>query len=99
MYSPFRTTTPSQSEIFSVIVDWSIFHMYSPSRTTTPFQLGLGGSQVVVPYILICNKTQFETKMLTSNEINSILGFVPRTTILGFVDGKTFCLRSVYTSE
>ena len=25
MYSPFRTTTPSQSEIFSVIVDWSIF--------------------------------------------------------------------------
>ena len=36
MYSPFRTTTPSQSEIFSVIVDWSIFHMYSPFRTITP---------------------------------------------------------------
>ena len=31
--------TPFQSEIFSVIVDWSIFfHMYSPFRTKTPSQ-------------------------------------------------------------
>ena len=38
MYLPFRTKTPSQSEIFSVIVDWSIFSMYSPFRTNTPSQ-------------------------------------------------------------
>ena len=36
--------------------------------------LGLGG-QVVVPQIILHNKTWFETKMLTSDEKNWILGF------------------------
>ena len=153
MYSPFRTTTASQSEIFSVIVDWSIFsyvftfqdhnilskwnifcycrlvyfwyvftfqdhnilskwNIFCYCRLvyfwyvftfqdhyTLQTGLGEGGVRLLSPTSLICNKTWFETKMLTSNEIKSILGFVPRTTILGFVDGKTFCLRSGYTSE
>ena len=68
---------PLKVKYFSVIVDWSIFDMYSPSKTTTPSQLGLRGARWLSPASLICNKTWFETKMLTSNQINSILSFFP----------------------
>ena len=39
-----------------------------------PHTLGLGG-QMVVPHIILCKKTWFETKMLTSDEKNLTLCF------------------------